>query len=184
MELLLATSLTVPDLLTGRLLALRRMFLGPVGAVLLVDAAFLMAPQGASGNSGDGWVSTWLARMALLALDAVALSWTGMWIGMSARGSRTTGGVFSRVILLPWLIVFGIVTLAVATNLSTGGNLLPEPSYNTLVLLWFLLGAANDVHWILRSRNILQQQFRDLATTRPGEKKSGAWPWNWFRTQG
>jgi hypothetical protein len=40
---------------------------------------------------------------------------------------------------------------------------------------WALIGAANNVLWILRARRSLTTDFRDLATRRPGPGRG------WFR---
>lgn len=165
MELLLSTSLGVDDIVHGRLRALRRQFGVPVLVVLVADLLFML---GAMPSDANEWVSLWLARMGLLVVDGYALAWSGMWQGLSARGSRTTLPVLFRVIILPWLVTLGLATLG-----ALGGGF-GAVGFAVLVWMWCLLCVVVDWVWIGLARMHLLSEFREFGRTRPGEKKSGA----------
>ncbi|MFM7103623.1 MAG: ABC transporter permease subunit [Verrucomicrobiota bacterium] len=169
MELLLATPLTTPDFLDGRARALRRRFLGPLGVVLAADVLFFLG-SGArtSPESEDEWLAFWLARMLLLPLDAYALAWTGMWVGLRTRGSRSTGQVFARVLTLPWLVLAAFMTLLAVLQIPLLGSLFDQWGFKAFVAVWFGLGTVIDIHWIARSQADLNAHFRELAAQPPG----------------
>jgi hypothetical protein len=175
MELLLSTPLSVKELLHGRFVALRRQFAGPIVAVLLLDATFLLASVSRDVSNSDdrfSWALLWILRMAFLAADAVAFSWIGLWVGMSARGSRSTSAVLLRGIVLPWLACGAVLTALGLMSIRGGTEWFTPP---LLLTGWFLIGAGNDVFWVVRARGQLAAGFRELATQRPGQKRG------WFR---
>lgn len=169
MELLLATPMTTTDFLDGRARALRRRFLGPLAAILAADILFFLG-SGArtSPESEDEWLAFWLARMLVLPLDAYALGWTGMWVGLRTRGSRATGQVFARVLTLPWLVLAGFMTLLAILRVPLLGSLFDQWGFKALVGVWLGLGAAVDGYWITRARADLHARFRELAAQPPG----------------
>lgn len=174
MELLLSTPLSIEDIVEGRMRALQRQFGGPIFLVLMVDVVFLLTGiKGAIYDSAGEWSTFWLSRMILLVLDAHAMGWSGMWIGMKVSGNRTTGHVLLRILVVPWLMVavlltfFGLLSFSGSSPLSGFGS-------SGFLVLWLLLCAANDIFWLASARRHLLGSFRDLGTTRPGEKKSAA----------
>ncbi len=169
MELMLGTPLTVEEIVRGRFLALQRQFLGPIVVVTAADFVALLASQGVSGDGDSGeWMLLWLSRMVLLWVDAVALAWTGMWIGLVGHGNRTTGAAFSRVVLLPWLVVFALGTfLGVSRSLNNWG-------FAGFLGVWLVLNVGNALFWIHWSRGGLLREFRERATVRPGEGRRQA----------
>ncbi len=170
MELLLSTPLTVRELVDGRIRAVRRQFEMPALAVLAVDCVFLVAGLRSTHGDNAEWAMVWLARMSLLVLDGYALAWTGAWLGLSTRGSRTTLPGLFRIVILPWLILLGIGTLfALVPGVSQGNN-----SFGVALALCWMLFVIVDLVWMGRARAGLLDQFRELARTRPGEKKSGS----------
>jgi hypothetical protein len=177
LELVLSTPLSVGDILRGQMLALRRQFLWPAAAVMLVEAAFLLAAmhdtKSGFGSSSDeqSWLAMWVAGMAMLVTDLWALSWVGMWVSLTAKNPvRATGNALARVLVLPW-VVFFVITII-------WGNLIGlmsrwEPGVGVLVGLWFGLGLIADLFFGLRARARLQTMFREVATQRqPGRRWS------------
>src|ERR1035437_5368995 len=101
-ELLLSTPLTVPEILRGQLLALRRQFLLPL---LVVLGCELLLTLSVHRRSPD-WQTLviWLAGMFMLVADLVALSWVAMWRALVARSHNlATISTLVRLLVLPWL---------------------------------------------------------------------------------
>ncbi len=174
LELLLSTPLSVADLLRGRFVALRRQFAGPVVAVLVVDAVFLLGSASRDVSSSEDqfhWALLWVLRMAFLAFDAVTLCWLGLWSGMTS-GNRPTSVVLVRGIILPWLVCIAFVSLVAMGSVAARGDLFTPPR---MLAGWALIGTANNVLCIVRARRSLTTDFRDLATRRPGQSRG------WFR---
>ncbi len=175
MELLLSTPLSVPEILHGRFVALRRQFAGPIITVLVVDALFLLGSMMKDmGNHDDlnAWVLLWLLRMFFLGFDSFTLAWLGLWTGMASSGSRPGSGAVTRVLVLPSVICLVLLTLMVLPWLHLAGD-----NFSMLLGLsaWALIGAGTNVFWLMRVRGRLPAQFRDLATQRTGKKRG------WFR---
>ncbi|MCL5099313.1 MAG: ABC transporter permease, partial [Candidatus Omnitrophica bacterium] len=171
LELLLCTPVTVPEILRGVRLALRRQFGGPMRAVLVLDLLLLWV----GWQDLHGWeeqrdmaiaFGVW---MTMLALDYYALIWVGMWLGVSARKTHlAASGTIARVLLLPWVLF--------AVSLS-GWNSHFEAYH--LMLWWFALGVSIDLIFGWRSYRKLHQQFR-LAAMRqylPTSDRRWWWPW-------
>lgn len=120
MELLLTTGLPTRDFIHGRVLALRHLYFGPLVAVTVLDLVMFVASVGDNGlGTGERLVvpAFWLGRIVMLWLDAAALSWTGTWIGVAARGQRTTGPTWVRVVLLPYVLWIGLCMVMVTLNM-------------------------------------------------------------------
>lgn len=176
MELLLSTPLSIEDIVEGRMRALRRQFGGPVFLVLVVDVVFLLTGiKWGSDNSAGEWSLFWVSRMILLVLDAYAMGWSGMWTGMKVSGNRTTGHVLLRIVLMPWLVVAMLLTLFGLMSFS-GSSPFTGFGFQGALVCWLLLCAGNDIYWLVSARRQLLASFRDLGTSRPGEKKSATAP--------
>ena len=167
MEMLLPTSMDAGEWVHGRMRALRRQFELPGLTVVFADLLFLAF--GIPSMGVDGGARTWLllgcARISLFVLDGYALAWTGMWVGLSARGSRTTLTVLWRIILLPWLVMVGISTLCA---LPLGERL----SFEQALGIWWVVCAVIATGTMQRSRSRLLSEFREHAGTRPGDRKT------------
>ena len=145
LELLLSTPLSVPDILRGQFLALRRQFLSPLILVLAIECVFLVAALRYSGLDAEGvpeFICVWVAGMILLVADLLALSAVGMWVGLTARNpNRATGITVVRVLVLP--LVIGIVILIGATLIAYNSSAY-EPGWKFMLVLWFGLGMVTD----------------------------------------
>ena len=174
LELLLSTPLSVAELLRGRFVALRRQFAGPVVAVLVVDAVFLLGSASRDVSSSEDqfhWALLWVLRMAFLAFDAVTLSWLGLWSGMTS-GNRSTWVVLVRGIILPWLVCLASMSMVAMASVAARGDIFTP---TRMLVGWALIGTASNVLWIVRARRSLTTGFRELATRRPGQSRG------WFR---
>jgi ABC-type transport system involved in multi-copper enzyme maturation permease subunit len=172
MELLLSTPLMVEEIVEGRMRAIQRQFGGPIFLVLVVDVVFLLTGiKWGSDNSAGEWSLFWVSRMILLVLDAYAMGWSGMWIGMKVSGNRTTGHVLLRIVIVPWLVVAVLLTFVGLLSIS-GSSPFSGSGFPGALVLWLLLCTFNDIFWLATARRHLLASFRDLGTSRPGEKKS------------
>ena len=165
LELILATPLSVADILRGQMLALRRQFLWPVVAVLVVDFLFLLANAGKE----HWWVWLCLAAMVMLVADMYAISWLGMWLGLRARhASRASGAVIARILLLPWAIILGLVTMLNFVD-SISGSLISSGFRwrdDYFLPIWFAVGVLTDVTFTAWAKGKLRHEFRAVATQR------------------
>ena len=175
-ELLLSTPLTVADILRGQLLALKRQFLGPVLAVLLVFFLFAMAASSDAllqQESQDRimWILFWAAGMVMLVADLIALYWVGMWAGLTARNcTRAVAGNLWRILALPWIALgFGVLVASVVWSSADDTQVV-----KLFLGLWFGLGLAADLGFGAWARHRLVTDFR-LVATRRYESLPGFW---------
>ncbi len=182
LELLLTTPFEVPELLTGRRVALIHQFGGPILVVMALDAIFLVLSLRSEFSAGEEsllWAMVWLARIVFLPLDAWTLYWMGMWKGMTGQGTRTTSWIVVMGLVFPnfcWILLLtllGVMSVAGQGNWMTPGKLL---------VLWIVLGAGNAAFWLSRSRSQVVPKFRELACTQmsrsgsPKESRSAPTP--------
>ena len=185
LELLLATPISVCEILRGQRLALWRQFAGPALAVAVVDMGFLFSGLYSSKlNIQDPeWPLIWLAGMIIFVWDLFALGWVGMWLGLCSRnGSRAAGATLVRICVLPWL-AFAFLVMCIA--LLEEFFQVPYPRWfnnNGVVpvILWFVLSGANNLFFVRRAKRKLLAEFRTVATSRFESKTAAAWG-RWFR---
>jgi hypothetical protein len=163
-ELLLSTPLTVPEILRGQLLALRRQFLLPL---LVVLGCELLLTLSVHRRSPD-WQTLviWLAGMFMLVADLLALSWVAMWRALVARSHNlATISTLVRVLALPWLLFGAVVGVGKAWyGLALGFDW--PPSWQFLLALWLGFGLAADLVFGLTAWWQLRTRFRQLALRR------------------
>jgi ABC-type transport system involved in multi-copper enzyme maturation permease subunit len=165
LELLLSTPLSVREILRGQMLALRRQFLWPVAAVLLVEVSFLLAIMRDTNlqNESRVWATVWIIGMTVLVADLIALYWVGMWMGLAARNiNRASGGAVMRIMVLPWA-AWGIISGLIGLATMRGAD---GPGGEFYLWLWFGLAIAADVVFGFWSRHKLYTHFRALAAQR------------------
>ncbi len=161
LELLLATPLSVAEILEGQTLALRRQFYGPALFTLAVNFIFVLV-----WRDDRDWVLMVLAGMVVFVVDAVALAWLGMWLGLRARhGTRATWGAIWRILVLPWLIYFMTFLMI---EIPSGG---PNVSEEGFAAIWFAIGLAFSLFFGLDARTRLHAEFRHIATQQAGVGK-------------
>lgn len=179
LELILSTPLTVENILQGQLLALKRQFAAPVAVVLFVDLLLLLSnlrDQSGQSQERSMYIAVFLAGMLVFALDMYALSWTGMWLGLTAKkANRAALGSATRILLLPWVVFW--VLLVFSEPLGVGRNFFLEP--RTVVGVWFVLALANDWLFTQWAKKQLRTQFRRLALQRyaPAPVRRHWWTW-------
>ncbi|MEY2409613.1 MAG: hypothetical protein QOF48_2283 [Verrucomicrobiota bacterium] len=162
LELLLATPLSVKEILRGQWLALERKFALPMLVVLIVDFVFLMAQRHETSA-----VYVWVAGMVVFVADMLALAWVGMWRGLnSRRANRAALAAIARLLIFPWLIWI-VFSIAISVSASTNPNGAPDwwDGHFPLVT-WVVIALGVNLLFGLPAIRGLQTQFRTVATTR------------------
>jgi ABC-type transport system involved in multi-copper enzyme maturation permease subunit len=161
LEMLLSTPLPVESILSGQVMALRRLFLHPVVTLLACELIGVVALGGFGHNRfADvagmviivGLVGGFFLGMFLL--DLLAITWVGMWFGLSSKNE--TLAVFKTILYVL------VIPLAFGLFYCFG---LP------FLLVWPLV-------CFLVAGDKLRSRFRLLAAQRfaPAQESSGWWP--------
>ncbi len=159
MELLLTTSLTDREILEGRWRALRRQFLGPMGAALVLDAILLLVVAAIEPEDFGYSLAVALLSMVFLVLDLWAIGWLGLWTGVSGGGRTAASSVMVRIVALPMVVWIPLMAMG-ATGGGGGGRFMA-------FALWACVGILNSVVWGAWSRAQLEGRFREMAIRRP-----------------
>ena len=180
LELLLTTPVTLHELSDGLRRALQRQFLGPLVAVLLMDAWFAGLYLDAWGSE-DTSPAVYAARMSLLVLDAVTLWQLGPWVAVTARHpNQAVVQLLVRVCVLPWLVFLGGQTILGLLDLWQIWR--PELSEDHYLAAWFVLGLGNDLFWLAWVRRQMTRRFREAAAARY-TRRSAWWRGGWLAGQ-
>lgn len=177
LELLLATPMSVPEILQGQRLALWRQFAWPTFFVLLVEGALLFGGLSEFIRSDQTlWIMVWLAGMSVLVWDLFTLSWVGMWMGLNSRNaSHASSAALVRICVLPWLIFGLLLTFILMANAmrrwSGGSGLGP----GGVLLMWFIISAGTNLLFGTLAKEKLLSEFRRIAMERFDARPSGAW---------
>ncbi len=173
LELLLSTPLSVPDILRGQSLALRRQFLGPA---LVALAVFLMCLMGSLRDTSDAEVSAayiWLyvGAMVMLVADLAALFWVGVWHGLTMRDqNRAASASVARILILPWV---GLALVMLVLSLASM-PLEQDLGWKLFLFTWLGFGLAADIGFGTWARRKLLTEFRRAAAQRY-EPSRGFW---------
>lgn len=185
-ELLLASPLTVAQILDGQWLALRRMFGPPVLVFLAVQFVSTFISQRetwesmrtAMGNAPAPHIVVTLAISVMTALVAIAnliaLSWFGMWMGLTSKSTNlATLKTLLFVQIVPWLVISFVSSLGL--GLVMMGLMLPAIKKGgapnpTNFIVWLplitvvvsgVLSVAKDVFFVRLARRKLYATFRE-----------------------
>jgi ABC-2 family transporter protein len=163
LELLLSTRLSVPDILRGQFLALRRQFIWPILVVIVVELVFMCTTLRQSPQLTAQTLALWICGILMLVADAITLSWVGMATALRARSpNHASVSTITRVLILPWILM-GLV-VGIANILSFFG--IPEPGWKFYLGAWFVFGIIADVVFGFIAKWNLQNRFRELALQR------------------
>ncbi len=163
LELLLTTPLSVRDIVKGQLLALRRQFLKPVLAVIVVELILMELSLDHPSTDKTQVVATFVAGILMLVCDMIALSWVAMSKALAAKSlNRAIIATIIRVLILPW-IGFGIAALAVNLWYVLWSRNGWTPGWEFYLGWWFGLGIFTDLFFGLIARWRLQHHFRRFA---------------------
>jgi ABC-type transport system involved in multi-copper enzyme maturation permease subunit len=162
LELLLSTPLSVRDILQGQRLALMRQFMGPLLAVLLLEALFMVAAISEPSTTNHFWGLFWIGSMLMLVADLTALYWVGMWQGLTSKSvSRATTSTLARILLFPWVACAVCVLVLVLASLGGDSWLGPKPEF--YLAFWLAAGLLADLWFAGFARNKLRSDFRLAA---------------------
>jgi hypothetical protein len=158
-ELLLATPLTVRDIVRGQWMALRRQFLRPLLVVIVVEIGFVAMMHHMHK------ASALLLTVSLLVLpfDLAALVWAAMSAALTAKSQmKATVEAVGRILILPWGI-FGLVHAGIAAYSWLAFR--PwEPSVLFEVFEWVGISLAVDAIFGVWAWHSVRREFRRLAT--------------------
>lgn len=105
------------------------------------------------------FVEVLLGSIVVLWLDASALSWLGMWRGLTAkRYPRSVLATWGQVMAPPWLAFF--LFIFIGPMLSAG---LDPGAVELFILLWFCVGAMVDLLSINWARDNLVRCLRSTV---------------------
>ena len=169
LELLLSTPLSVLELLRGQLLALNRQFMGGVVMVLLMDLLMFltcMRDRFVTGSSEGPLL--FFSGILMFVADLCALAWVGMWLGLTSKTvNRAAGAAIVRVLVLPWILYVGLLTILALAGLGQSTE-----SDTFLIGSWFVIGLGNALLFLTLARRNLLEHLRVLATVRFDTGKS------------
>jgi hypothetical protein len=151
LEMLLATPLTVNEIIQGQILALQRTFLAPVIAIICVEAVAIFGKT-AIDTGANGAFAMILCSMyfVLFLLDIVAVTWAGMWFGLTAKNeTQAITRTILRVLILP---------------------------YASFIFCWFgmVLFIGIPIFWIGWCSSKLRTEFRAIAAQRYAPPQASA----------
>jgi hypothetical protein len=171
LELLLSTPLAAPLILDGQMRAMRRLYGGPVAAILLGDLVLVAWVADDLFTEPVPALLLVLGRMTLLVADCVAITWLATWAALGGGGVlRAAGAALFRVWLAPWGLLLLLLVLA---NVFDFESALSE----TVVLaVWLVVRLGNNVFWLRLARRRMAARFRAVADGEPGGEN---WLWRW-----
>jgi hypothetical protein len=171
LELLLATSLSVREVLRGRWMALGRQFFGPM---LIVSVWQLFAFVWAILL--ESYTATPLLIFCLfpvMLLAWVATGWTGMWFGLRSRTPTSAMWMtFCFVLLIPAFLIIPLLAMSGNLVFTGAGRKELEFALGAGIFFWgfYLLGLNA---W---SSHRLRTSFREAATDRFSALQPMEWP--------
>lgn len=163
-ELLLSSPLEPREIVHGQMLALRRMFAGPLAAVLIIEIVFLIATVQDTymGDRGEA-IAVWIGMMGMLIVDVLTLPAPCMWFALTCRqANQAPGRALSWVLVFPWLMLAGFLMLSMGSRIT----------FETVLGIWAVLGLATDFVLGSWARLNLREGFREAAARRFAPKKS------------
>ncbi len=154
LEMLLATPLTVNEIINGQILALRRMFTAPLVVLLLLEAlgGFIILTLQTQGRDATPVVFFVVGGMysLLFVLDVIAVSWAGMWFGLTAKNETKA---LTKTILLVLVL-----------------------PCSAILACWFgfVIYIGVPIFWIGWCSSRLRSEFRTIAAQRYAPPPSGS----------
>jgi hypothetical protein len=159
LEMLLATPLTVNEIINGHTLALRRMFTVPV--IVLIFTEFIAGLMSLAAESSNGNLDTPVEAylifggvyVGLFLLDLGAVAWAGMWFGLTAKKEmQAVTKTMLLVLVLP---------------------------YASFLFCWFgiIIFIGVPIFWMSLCSSKLRAEFRTIAAQRYAPPATGSgWP--------
>jgi len=165
LELLLSTPLSIEEILRGQWLALRRQFLWPVCAVVLILFVLMQASLKPviSPEQRTTLATIWLGGIVMFLADLVTLYWVGMWDGLTtANAQKAAGNSLAKVILVPWGAM-ALLVVGISLHSARGGR---PPEGMFMFYAWLSFGLVTNLLYTAWSRTKLLTQFRAVAASK------------------
>ncbi|HEV8541219.1 MAG TPA: hypothetical protein VGR78_02395, partial [Verrucomicrobiae bacterium] len=162
LELLLSSPLSVRAIAQGQGLALRRIFLKPVAALVISEMVlmFLVLNSLAGGRATVEIISSYLIATTSLLLDLWALKWVGLWLSLFGKSiERVLIATVARVLALPWLCFAIAAGIVGAIRYFQDKSLGEEET----LLAWWLIGALFSLGLGFSARLRFLNYFRVIA---------------------
>lgn len=173
LELLLVTPLPISKILSGQRRALREIYLFPIFLAALINLGMLLLitgknPMAMHGDDRVIFSEMFIGGGLILPLDAFALAWIGMSMGMKKRGHhRAIYSTFARVMLPPWLAIFLFVFLGISGTHMNSNDMIGMVGFwflGCIILDLFQAGTARvTLGNLLRERSVQP----NIATSNP-----------------
>jgi hypothetical protein len=160
LELLLVTTLPINAIIQGQRTALQRHFKRPILLLVALNAALIFTvlcfpgPLAMDGEDQMIFCELFLGGVLLLLLDFAALSWAGMWYGITRTGVRAVAITVLKVMGIPWLLI--VLLMSAQPRVSETGIFFIFGS-------WIVTGLIIDLLIIANARAKLVRQFRSAA---------------------
>jgi hypothetical protein len=176
LELILSTPLTTKELFWGQRRALLRQFGGPLVAVLAADVLFCYLSMRREYGERTFLAMLYGAHVLILLADAYAISWVGLWTAVTAkRPNHAAAAALQRVLVVPWLL---FITLGIAFEiLDMERRWGWDISGKQAVAIWFAIGLATDIVFLVHARLKLAHRFRTAATQLFDARRAGFLAW-------
>jgi ABC-type transport system involved in multi-copper enzyme maturation permease subunit len=177
-ELLLSTPLSVRDIAHGQWLALRRQFLKPVLAAVVLELILMVSIRYNRSPEQTEARCVWLAGMLMLLADVVTIGWFAMSAALTEKThGRATAKTAAYILSMPW-IFFGAVAGGTRLWIFLFFRKHWEPEWPYDLGWWFGLGILVDAVLLTTARRQLQSSFRQFALEPPPPKSRLAWLWD------
>jgi hypothetical protein len=181
LELLVCTPLSVSEMLRGQYLAMRRMFGGPLLAILIVDFLMLAMALRDTTDREDraAFTVAFLAAITLLLADYHTLIWVGSWQGLIAKNAKNASGNTAwQILVFPWILWGLSMPLLIFVWKGLFG-FSQELSPISAIIWWLAIGLFVDWAYGFRAHRRLNTELRAIAaqTNLPSAK------WRWLRFQ-
>jgi len=160
LELLLVTTLPINAIIDGQRAALRQHFKRPMLLLVGLNAAMLLTVLFLPGplRMGDGeqliFCELFAGGILLLLVDFAALSWAGMWHGITRTGVRAVAFTVLQVMSIPWFLI--VLLMSTQPSVGTTGILF-------IFGAWIVTGLIIDLVIIANARTNLVRYFRSAA---------------------
>jgi hypothetical protein len=171
-ELVLATPMSVPEILRGQWLALGRVFGWAWGVLLLLDAWLLwggtryMIHAHDPAGRGDLFL-TFAAGIIFLVVHFAALGWVGMWRGLTTNSpNRAVSLTVIQVMVLPWLIYWMLWVGVAGAAALLEWQFHWQPRFLHYYATWFPVMLGFNLASIFWARRRLLADFRTVVAQR------------------
>jgi hypothetical protein len=136
-----------------------------VEALVVIIGAFKTG-----GQEPFSWTLAHMANMVLLAVDSYTLVWTGLWQAMIRKSAQAATSVtVFRVLLVPWLIMAGLLSLCLPMAGADSGM--------EMIVAWLVIGGVADMIMLANAREKLEGELRAAAAQQwTSANRETPWP--------